>query len=149
MDLNKRFKEHASKGLADASGKFCHNRAYRHCVFLAPKRREVPLAAWFHTAASEKLILENLKTFNQINQRFKLCSPLEGIGCLVDKYLASDFVAGRAARKCLAPLLGIWDNLADKDIDIDFDVWLQSFAPEVTHGCGQNVIMLDKRWAWA
>lgn len=60
---------------------------------------------------------------------------------LADKYEVRNFVAERGLSKILLPLYGKWNKASD----IDFDILPDSFVLKTNSGCGDTIIVKDKR----
>lgn len=60
---------------------------------------------------------------------------------LADKYLARFYVAEKGYSDILVKLYGVWDNA----YDIDFESLPNSFVLKTNHGCGEIILVNDKK----
>lgn len=60
---------------------------------------------------------------------------------LADKYLARFFVQEKGYESILVKLYGVWKNAED----IDFNMLPDSFVIKTNHGCGEVIIVKDKK----
>lgn len=87
-----------------------------------------------------ELDLDHPKTFAEKIQWIKLYGKLERFSKYVDKYEVRRFVKKRIGEEYLIPLIGLYKNAED----IDLDVLPHSFAMKATHGSRWNILVKDK-----
>lgn len=110
---------------------------------LSAKTEEYPglLSQIYGMKFGKKLNLENPKTFNEKIQWMKLYDSTPLKTKLADKWKVRKWVAGKIGEQYLIPLLGIWDNFSE----IDLDSLPDSFVLKANHGSGMNLIIKNKR----
>ena len=126
--------------IADAWCSFRAQQSYAHWSSLAPEDYPAAVAAWYRKRTGCDLDLEAPRTFDEKINWIKLYGATPLAEQLSDKYLARSWVAQRAGKDVLVPLLGVWDDPAD----IDFDALPERFVLKATHGCGWNIVVRDK-----
>lgn len=92
------------------------------------------------TMFSEKLNLNNPKTFNEKLQWLKLYDRNPLYTTLVDKYEVKKYIADKIGKEYVVPAYGVWDKFDD----IDFDSLPDQFVLKCTHDSGGLVICKDK-----
>ena len=84
--------------------------------------------------------LKNPVTFNEKLTWLKLYwRDHKAVQC-ADKYAVRNFVIERGLSSILNDLYGVYDSVEE----IDFDGLPSKFVLKVTHGCGYNIICIDK-----
>jgi hypothetical protein len=86
------------------------------------------------------LDLENPKSLSEKIQWIKANCDLEPLSMFVDKYSVREFVKEQIGEQYLVPLIGVYDQLDD----IDIDLLPRRFVMKATHGCGWNILVKDK-----
>ena len=87
-----------------------------------------------------KLHLDAPKTYNEKLQWQKINDRNPLYPVLADKYAVRDFVAEKIGKKYLVPLVGIYTNIAD----IDVDAFPATFVLKPTHTSGDVLFCKDK-----
>lgn len=98
----------------------------------------IKMAYWLKF--SEKLDLNNPKTFNAKLQWLKLYDHRSEYITMVDKIAVKDYVAERVGSDYIIPNLGVWG----KPEDIDWDSLPNQFVIKWNHDSGSIVICKDK-----
>ncbi|WP_051199246.1 ATP-grasp fold amidoligase family protein [Butyrivibrio hungatei] len=83
----------------------------------------------------------NPKTFCEKIQWAKLCRRDAIFTHLTDKIAVRDYVREKIGNKYLVPLIG---GIYNDSEDIDFEKLPNEFVIKTNHGCGCNIIVLDK-----
>ena len=101
---------------------------------------EEVLKVEFTRHAGYRLDLDNPKTYNEKLQWLKLYwyDPIATI--CADKYLVRDYIKEKNLSNILNELYGVYESVDD----IDIEKLPDKFVMKVTHGCGQNLICIDK-----
>lgn len=89
---------------------------------------------------SEKLDLDNPKTFNQKMNWLKLYDRKPEYTMMVDKYEVKKYVSDKIGEQYVVPLLGVWDNFED----IDWDSLPNQFVIKNTKGGGSTGVIICK-----
>lgn len=83
---------------------------------------------------------DNLRTYTEKMQWFKMYDPDPRKSILSDKYAVRTWVSQKLGSDYLIPLLGSWDNFDE----IDFDALPDQFVLKTNNGSGANYIVRDK-----
>lgn len=102
------------------------------------KSDELYLKTIFYLRMGERLDLKNPKNFNQKLQWLKLYDRNPIYTRMVDKYAVRDMVKNDLKT---IPLLGVWDDVED----IDIDALPDKFVLKPNHDSGSIVICKDKK----
>lgn len=104
---------------------------------------EVMSKIYFRIVMKKKLNLKNPETFNEKLQWLKLYhDPYDEkvIRC-ADKYAVRAYLKEKGYEDKLVPLLGEWD----RPEEIDWETLPDQFVLKCNHGCGYNLLCLDKK----
>ena len=107
---------------------------------LNPVFYEEKLKEFYKQKLGKELDLKNPKTYNEKIQWQKLYDNDKKRTIYSDKYLVRAFVKNTIGEKYLVSLLGVWNKFSE----IDFDKLPQKFVLKANHGCGWNVVVIDK-----
>ncbi len=102
---------------------------------------EAFLRLMYRVRMSEKLDLDNPKTFNQKLQWLKLYDRKDIYSSLVDKYEVKKYVSSLIGDEYVVDTYGIYDKFSD----IDFNRLPQSFAIKCTHDSGGLYVCRNKQ----
>ena len=108
---------------------------------LNPKFYPVIIAKNFQLRMNKPLDFNNLQTFTEKLQWLKIYDATPLKSRLADKYLVRNWVAEKIGEEYLIPLLGVWDNFNEINLD---DLPAQ-FVLKCNHGSGMNIIVRDKK----
>lgn len=117
--------------------RFKRIRTYRNTD---PKLYPSILTQDFQRRQGRPLDFNNLKTYTEKLQWIKLhdATPLKSR--LADKFLVRSWVTEKIGAQYLIPLLGVWDNFED----IDIDALPEQFVLKCNLGFAMNIIVRDK-----
>ena len=103
-------------------------------------QREQIVAKQYKSISDKELDWDNLKTYNEKMQWYKMYdnSPIKTK--LADKYRVREWVAQTIGEEYLIPLLGVWDKFEE----IDFSKLPNKFVLKANHAAGTNIIVPDK-----
>ncbi|MEO4053432.1 ATP-grasp fold amidoligase family protein [Solibacillus sp. CAU 1738] len=104
----------------------------KHPVFLSKY--------FFYKTFKRKLNLKNPSTFNEKLMWLKLNEDDSIKAKCADKYLVRDYINQLGYSDLLVKLYKVYDTVEE----IDFEELPSSFVMKCTHGCGFNIICLDK-----
>lgn len=96
---------------------------------------------YFKNTVGYELNLDEPRTFNEKIQWLKIYYKDPLMTKCADKYLVRDYIKEKIGEEYLIKLLGVYDNANE----IDFEKLPDKFVLKVNHGCGQNIICLDKK----
>lgn len=102
---------------------------------------EFYLKCFFKAYQGYDLNLKNPKTFNEKLQWLKLFDRKEIYTTLTDKYLVRSFVEEKIGSQYLIPLLGVWDNVEE----INIDDLPEQFVLKCNHDSGSVAICKDRK----
>lgn len=108
-----------------------------------PEAEEYPkkLGRWYQCITGEKLNLERPVIFQEKQQWLKLYDVTDLKRRLSDKVEMREWAAERIGKEYLVPALGVFDR-AEK---IEFQTYPDSFVLKLTHLCGKNIFVKDKK----
>ena len=107
---------------------------------LPKEKYEEELKNWYLSSTGKVLDLEHPKTYNEKLQWIKLYESNPDKTRLSDKYLVREYVKEKIGEEYLVSLLGVWNSFEE----IDFSKLPEKFALKANHGCGYNLIVLNK-----
>lgn len=105
-----------------------------------PLSDETYIKLWYKLNTGERLNLDNPVTYNEKLQWLKLYNHQPIYTEMVDKYAVKRLVSEKIGSQYVVPLLGVWDSPSD----IDFESLPRQFVLKVTHGGGNNGIIVCK-----
>lgn len=103
-------------------------------------QRKNIVARQYKSISGEKLNWDNLQTYNEKMQLYKLYGSNSNKAKLADKYRVREWVAETIGKEYLIPLLGVWDEFEE----IDFSKLPNKFVLKTNHAAGTNIIVSDK-----
>lgn len=117
-------------------------RLYRKICYLF--ERQLPdklyIELMYQVKLGEKCDLKNPKSFDEKLNYLKLNDRKDEYSKMADKYEVRDYIAGTIGDKYLIPLLGVWENPED----IDINALPKEFVLKCTHDSASVVICKDK-----
>ncbi len=97
------------------------------------------LELWYCERTGRRLNWNNLNSFREKMQYFKLYGITDQIRRLSDKILVRDFVKERIGDEYLTRLYGTWDHFDE----IEFERLPEKYVLKCNHGCGYNYIVMN------
>ena len=137
---NQRLREMINKNINEKYVSLYRRADYLYYKGLSPEQYESVLKEWFFEKTGMALNLDNPQTYNEKIQWLKLYDRNPQISRLADKYEVRSYVVATIGEKYLIPLLGAYDN----ENQIDWDRLPRQFVIKTNHGCGFNIIVVDK-----
>ena len=126
--------------------KLLHENKKRETVYkiieaIPEKDYERRLTDYYGLRTLRKIDIKKPVTFNEKIQWLKLYDPMNGLKTeLADKYAVRKWIENKIGEEYLIPLLGVWDTIAD----IDINGLPDKFVLKTNHGCGTTMIITDK-----
>lgn len=115
-------------------------RALRRRRRLSPEGYSEELVRLYRKRVHRNFNLDDPQSFNEKIQWLKLYDSSAEKGRLADKYRVREWVDETIGDGHLVPLLGVWDN----PDDINLDELPNQFVLKATHASGWNIIVTDK-----
>lgn len=102
---------------------------------------EIYLKIVYKIRTGKRLNLKNPITFNEKIQWLKLHNRNKSYSIMVDKYKVRKYIADKVGEKYLIPLLGVYNNANDINIDLLPD----KFVIKCTHDSGSVILCQNKQ----
>ena len=127
--------------------KLLHENKKRETVYkiieaIPEKDYERRLTDYYGLRTLRKIDIKKPVTFNEKIQWLKLYDPMNGLKTeLADKYAVRKWIENKIGEEYLIPLLGVWDTIAD----IDINGLPDKFVLKTNHGSGTTVAVTNKQ----
>lgn len=123
--------------LYDKLSKFMGDIRYYKVSKSSPQKYEKITVKQYKKSTGKSLDFNNLKTYSEKLQYYKLHKASKLKGMLADKFLAREWARRKIGDKYIIPLLGVWDKVSE----IDFNELPEKFVLKTNHGSGGNIII--------